>query len=274
LIEERLREIPRDPNARELAREKREYRYHAPRTENLPTGALRTVRIDSTCRWFPRRKSWYDQGRQRVESKIPRILAAFHKLALEIKAKRAEEEREHRERLEQERLRKEIAERREAHANLIAELERQAGAWFRARLLQRYLRAMRRTAGEGQIRATLGEEEVDFLLWAEQYAAQLDPLSAVPANPDQQRDRPHSGEQVLKEFLIRFLGCDGQPSWKLTPEAPAGGDNSLRAGCQLTRRSTVQQNRYKIRRRAAGVTKTIRVSFAATSESTWPTSRP
>ena len=158
------------------------------------------------------RKSWYDQGKQRVGSKIPRILAAFLECALEIKAKRDEEEREERKRLEQERLRKEKAERREAHANLIAELERQAGAWFRARLLQRYLRAMRRTTGEGQIQGALGQEKVDFLLWAEQYAAQLDPLSAVPPNPDQQRDHPHSGERLLKDLLFRVLGCDGQPS--------------------------------------------------------------
>jgi len=43
---------------------------------------------------------------------------------------------------------------------------------------------------------------------------------------DQQRDRPHSGEQVLKELLIRFLGCDVPPSWKLAPETSARHGNS------------------------------------------------
>ena len=90
----------------------------------------------------------------------------------------------------------------------------QAGAWFRARLLQRYLRALRCTTGEGQIQGTLGEEKVDFLLWAEQYVAQIDPLSATTPNPDRQRDRPsyygNSGEQTLKDLLIRFLGRDSQ----------------------------------------------------------------
>jgi hypothetical protein len=92
------------------------------------------------------------------------------------------------------------------------------------------LRALRRVVGEGQIQATLGEEKVDFLLWAEQYAAQLDPLSASPSNPDQQRDRPshygYSGEQVLKDLLVRFLGCDGQPSCKLNSEVSAGDADS------------------------------------------------
>ena len=113
------------------------------------------------------------------------------------------------------------AERHEAHANLSAELESQAGAWDHARLLRHYLRVLSRTAGEGQIRATLGEEKVDFLLWAEQCAAQLDPLSATPPNPDRQRDRPHSGDQVHKDLLVRFLGCDSQPSWKLNSEVSA-----------------------------------------------------
>jgi hypothetical protein len=166
----------------------------------------------------------YDQGKQRVESKIPKILATFHDRALEISAKRDQEERECRERLEQERLLEEKAERRQAHANLIAELERQAGAWYRARPLRRYLRALRRATSEGQIQGTFGEEKIDFLLWAEQYAAQLDRLSATPPNPDQQRDRPHSGEQVLKELLIRVLGCDGQPSWRLAPAVDVNSD--------------------------------------------------
>jgi hypothetical protein len=82
-------------------------------------------------------------------------------------------------------------------------------------------RAVRRASGEGRIQGTLGDEKVDFLLWAEQYAAQLDPLSAIPPNPDQQRVRPHSGEQVLKELLIRFLGCDVPPPWKLAPAPSA-----------------------------------------------------
>jgi hypothetical protein len=137
LIEERFREIPREPNARELAREKRE-------------------------------------------------------------------------RLERERLREEEAERHRAHANLIAELERRAGAWYRARLLQRYLRAPRRTTGDGQIRGALGEEKVDFLLWAEQFAGQLDPRDSPEPRPAARSLAfRRAGPQRL---LIRFLGCDGQPS--------------------------------------------------------------
>ena len=219
LIEERFRESPREPNARELAREKREYRYHAPRTESIPTGALRIVRIDSTCRWFARRKSWFDQGKRRVESKIPRILAAFHERAVEIKAQRAKEERKERERLERERLLEEEAERRQAHANLIAELERQAGAWHRARFLRRYIHAAYRTLQGESVHAKFRGERINFLDWATAYVNQLDPLSLAPTNPDQgpePTDYPGPDESGLKKLLLRVMGFDGRPHSKIT----------------------------------------------------------
>jgi hypothetical protein len=68
LIEERHREEPRVPTAAELAREKREYSYHAPRITMIATGALRIVRIDTKHTWSPRRKSWYDHRNKLVET--------------------------------------------------------------------------------------------------------------------------------------------------------------------------------------------------------------
>ena len=45
-IEERLREEPRVPTPQELAREKREFGYHAPRKPFIVTSKLRIVRLD------------------------------------------------------------------------------------------------------------------------------------------------------------------------------------------------------------------------------------
>ena len=57
-IEERMREESRIPTSAELAREKREYGYHAVRKTEEATGALRLVRLDSGSRYFePSRKS-------------------------------------------------------------------------------------------------------------------------------------------------------------------------------------------------------------------------
>jgi hypothetical protein len=184
LIEERYREEPRDPSSRELAREKRDYLYHAPRVTMIPTGALRIVRIDSTSRWFLRRKSCYDQGRRLLEQKIPNVLAAFYDRAREIKAERAEAERRHREEEERERLRKDKEERRAAKAKLISELDRQAAAWHRARFLRRYIQAAPRALVTKSVQTTFRGETIHFLDWATAYVRQLDPLSPQPTNAD------------------------------------------------------------------------------------------
>jgi len=218
LIEERCREEPREPSSQELAREKREYRYSAPRITSIPTGALRIVRIDSTCQWSPRRKSWYDQGDSFVEQKIPKVLAAFLERAREIKAKRADDEGRAREWAEQERLKKEKAERRQAHAELRAELERQAGAWTRARFLRRYIAAARRALPGRDFEAKFRDERINFLDWATEYVDQLDPLIAKPLNPDLWPERSSyvsADVHGLKALLLRLTGFDGRLHRKL-----------------------------------------------------------
>jgi hypothetical protein len=235
LIEERYREQPREPTSRELAREKHEYGYHAPRTTSTPTGALRIVRIDTVHDWSPRRKSWFDQGSHLVEQKIPKILAAFFERAQEIKAQRTEDERRERERAEEKRLCKEKEDRREAHDKLRAELERQAGAWHRARFLRRYVRAARLSLGPRFIERPFLDKPIDFLNWAENYVGQLDPLTPTPRNPDQwpePRGYVHSDEAAFKALLLRVTGLDGRMAQKLdnidagqNDESSDGDDN-------------------------------------------------
>lgn len=133
-IEERLREELRTPTAAELAREKREYGYRAPRKEYLPTGNLRVMRLD-TYRTYgaPPRFTVYDRGTKRVEDQIPDILQGIQELALSIKLRRAEDERKAREYEEAQRRRQAFEARQEANAALIKQLETDAGAWHRAR---------------------------------------------------------------------------------------------------------------------------------------------
>jgi hypothetical protein len=217
-IEERLRVEARQPTPTELAREKREYGYHAPRSRQISTGALRVVRIEAQRYWSPKRKSWYDHRSRLVETQIPKIMASFHELALELKAKRAEAERQQQIREEQERLRQERLERRAAHARLISDLERQAGAWYRARILRRYVQAARRTLAERRVEAKFRDQTVDFLDWAISYVDQLDPLSAAPHNPDQApeiSDYPRPDEDAFRKLLLRLTGLDGRPIAKL-----------------------------------------------------------
>jgi len=94
-IEERLRREPRVPTPAELAREKREYFYHAPRTQDVSTGKLRVIRLQTEYYWGPERKTWFDRGgKNPVECQIPNILYGFFEGALELQEKRAERERE------------------------------------------------------------------------------------------------------------------------------------------------------------------------------------
>lgn len=109
-IEERMKDVPREPTARELAREKREYWYRAQRANSVPTGSLRLVRVEIE---YGRRQSWHDRGSRRIEDKIPDILRGFLDLALELKARRAERERRQREYEEAERKRQELETRRQ-----------------------------------------------------------------------------------------------------------------------------------------------------------------
>jgi hypothetical protein len=231
LIEERWRQEPRVPTAAELAREKRElYRYQAPRTTSVATGALRIVRIGSIDHWDLRRRTWYDHLNQLVEKKLPQVLMAFNELAEAIKAKRTKDEQEARERAEQERLCRERQERRQAHAQLRAELERQAGAWHRARFLRRYVRAARHSLGARVIERRFLDKQIDFLQWAENYIEQIDPLTATPRNPDQWPE--HKGyvcadEAAFKNLLLRVTGFDGHTAQKLNYIDACQSDDSL-----------------------------------------------
>jgi hypothetical protein len=167
-IEERFREERIEPTAVQLAREKREYGYHAPRKVAVATGALRLVRLDTYRTWGePERRTWYDRKGSRVEDQLQEILLGFYELSLSISERRAEDARKERERQEAERRRKELEARQEANAKLVKQLETDAGAWHRARYLRRYLHAARRQVGSDSLRAAFRDQTIDFLDWAE-----------------------------------------------------------------------------------------------------------
>ncbi len=230
-IEERMRRV----NLEDAIPAKKRNQYdQSPLSYRMEaTGALRVVCLSPHIYYENGARSWYDQGRSLVEDKIPKILWRFHQLAIRTLHEKAEAEEAARKREERERHEHEMSIRRANHGKLIEELERQAGAWIRARSLQRYLRALRRTVGEARIQGTLGNDKVDFLLWAEKYVDQLDPLSSTPRNPVQQRERSpywNSEEQDLKHLLSRFFGCERSLPWKLAcqscPETAEKGEDN------------------------------------------------
>jgi hypothetical protein len=218
-IEERFRDEAREPTVAELAREKREWGYHAPRITPVATGHLRVVRFD-TYRGYrgPERHSWYDRKGRPVESQLKKILIGFYELSLAIKQRRAEAERAAREHAEQERIRKEREAHQAANARLVKQLETDAGAWHRARYLRLYIRVARRSLGTRAPRARLLDTTVDFLNWADGFVDQLDPLSASPRTDDYQQEHTgyiHSEVDRMKQSFARLLGTDWKEAWKL-----------------------------------------------------------
>jgi hypothetical protein len=163
-----------------------------------------------------RERTFNDGKRQRLEDQIHRVLGELYDRALEIKKDRAAAER----RAQEERIRAQRAAerraRRDTELKLIEELERQAGAWFRAKLLHRYVRHARRALAGEVIRVKRGAEAVDFYAWAAGYLDQLDPLHPAPRNTDLAPDPYHwHAESPLPKGLSRLLGLDGQEAWKV-----------------------------------------------------------
>ena len=189
-IEERftLKELP--PTAADLAKQKRDS-WHRPqrRTETIWSGRLRLKRPSHRYPYGIDGKSWFETANRRIESLIPKILADFLAVAARMQEVDEQREREELERERQQALREALAARRATNQTLIHELERQAGAWSRARLLRRYLRAARRATAPNGFFLESGEQPIDFLAWAEHYVNQLDPLHPEPHDPDLKYDR-------------------------------------------------------------------------------------
>jgi hypothetical protein len=236
-IEERLRDEVVEPTAAQLVREKREYGYHFPRKMSVPTGALRIVRLDTYRTWGgPDRRSWYDRKGRRVEDQIPEVLLGFYELALSIRERREKDEREAREREEQERRRKEREAARQANQELIAQLERDAGAWHRARYLRTYVRAARRALDTRALAATFRGRTINYLDWAERYIDQLDPLNRADRTGEFEEGSSYQFQNDLdrmKKAFGRLLGSDWPDAWKIsedyTPKPKTGyyGERSV-----------------------------------------------
>jgi len=221
-IHERQRRIDHVPTEAENAKRRRGDYVYAPRWDYLMTGELRVYLSEGDSSYA--RKTWKDGARKRIEDDIKAILVAMADEAFRIKADREQQRLWEIERRRQEELELQLANRRAANAKLIHELEAQAGAWFRARLLRSYIRAMRRAVGDVRLEARLQESPVDFIAWADHYVDQLNPLKKTPHDPDLEEERPMYrtvGDEV-KEAVSRMMGLEWQTAWKLRDPDSAG----------------------------------------------------
>ena len=223
-IDERRRQVDHEPTEDEKRRRRRGEFVHAPRWDLLPAGELR-LHVARTPEARYTSRTWKDRGAARLEDQIPSMLLGFLDEALRMKSDREQRRLAEIEQRRQDEVRWQQSQRRAANAKLIRELESQAGAWFRARLLRSYLHALRRATGRQKVEAKLQNARVDFIAWAQHYVDQLDPLSSTPHDPDLQSNRSghssESDEDKVERALSRLIGRHWQDAWKLGKLAPA-----------------------------------------------------
>jgi hypothetical protein len=220
-----VRELP--PTDRDMRRQARNPWYRAPvRTETIHKGELRLVRPGFGYWYHIQKKTWRDRGARSIESKIPAILTDFAQTAATVAAKDEELERERLVREQAERERESAKERHEATAVMIAELERQAGAWHYARRLRHYVRAAKRILGERRFTWKHQGTPVDFLEWAANYVEEIDPLGSRPRHPDRTPERSYIyslADRDLAKLIGRWFNHDEYLPHKLLVTEEDGG---------------------------------------------------
>jgi hypothetical protein len=213
-IEERYRQVEHAPTE-EQKRDLRLGRHiYMPRWDHEYRGELR-VRLTSVEHRY-QSKDFEDAKTRKVEDRIQQMLRSLWDLATTLMRQREEARLREIERQHEERLQRERAQRREAHIKLVHELERQAGAWHRARMLRAYLQSARRALGDATLYSTLLGEKVDFLDWAEKYVNQLDPLHPSARNRDLEKGHSYYTpmEEKMEAALLRLIGEE----WEATPK--------------------------------------------------------
>ena len=217
---ERQKQVPHVITQYERESRARGYEPRLPPWDLAYTGDLRLNLASPDGRPF---KTFADKAKRRLQEQLSEVMHVMLQRALDEKQWRERRRLEQEAERERQRLAQLAQVRRDAHSKLIAELERQAGAWYRAQFLRSYTRAARRNIGRRRVQAVLQQKTVDFLEWASGYVDQLDPLSTTPLNPDQTAQRSRYGEEeaALKGTLLRLFSHDLQPARKLLLEINA-----------------------------------------------------
>lgn len=229
-IDERRRQFDHVPTATELADKKAGRYVWMPRFDFEPSGELRLHLFDAGSSSM--RKIWKDTKAHPLETQARKILHGLLDHALDLKRDREERRLRDIARREHEREEALVRQRRAAHAELIEELERQAGAWHRSQFLRRYLRAARRVPGDVTFTAELQGKPTDFLAWAEHYVNQLDPLHIEQHDPNLMHETPHPSyygnpkdRDRFEKELVRLAGHTWERASKLATSPTASDDD-------------------------------------------------
>lgn len=145
-----------------------------------PTGRL-VLRIDHSFLDGVRR-TWADGKQQRVEDCLNTFVVGLVAVAEALKEQRLQREAWQREWQAAEARRAEEARRKEDEAARVRALDAAVAAWQRSRLVREYVADLRRAA---DVAGVLENDPglADWVVWAEAYAARIDPLLPQPSVP-------------------------------------------------------------------------------------------
>ena len=219
-IDERRRQFDHVPTDTEIADKKAGRYVWAPRFDFEPSGELRLHLFDADSRL--ERKTWKNTKAHPLETQGNKVLHGLLDRALELKRDREEQRLRDLARREHERQQALVRQRRTTNEKLIHELERQAGAWHRARFLRAYLRVARRALHDRPHTVDLQGQSVNFIDWAEHYVNQLDPLHPESRDPDLMHETPHPSyygtpqdRDRFEKELVRLAGHTWERALKL-----------------------------------------------------------
>ncbi|GAC50980.1 hypothetical protein [Gordonia aichiensis] len=199
-------QLPHEPTAQELARQKQWEWAHIPKYDHVPSERLAILTHDAAN--YPSEKPWADTKTRRLEDRLVDILAAFNTWVA------ADTDRRERQRIEAEESAKRLElENQQARAAYVEHtlgemLQADAAAWESAQRLRGYVDALRRRAGtieDDQERAAADA----WADWSERYVDQvIDPLG----RPLRQPEVPEPSGKDLGEFR-RKLGFGRNGLW-------------------------------------------------------------
>ncbi len=141
-----------------------------------PSGKL-LLEIKEFCAY---RKTWSDGKIQKVENCLNDFIVGLIRTSVELRTRKKENEIRVKERLVWEKKRFELAIKQQKEKDKIQELLDEAESWKKSQNIRRYINAVKESVEhEGQSLDPESDLE-KWLIWAEQQADRLDPLSESP----------------------------------------------------------------------------------------------
>ncbi|WP_247196944.1 hypothetical protein [Streptomyces sp. GESEQ-35] len=217
-LTERTTKVPHEPTAQEIRRQQRGPWTRPPTDDEkfdrrLAIGAPVRSRYEHAF-------SYSDGARWTLESRLGRLLQKLEHLAAEAERQQREREKELREAEQRHRWYAAIAQAREQQVerHRAKVLTEQVRAWQQALEIRSFCHAARARVGDAPIPA----DEVEWLEWAEGYAARTDPLCSTlrtPPDPPANREALH---ELLKGNPHTYpWPFDAQDHWILPETDPA-----------------------------------------------------